>query len=421
MLFSQKLTYTRKSLMKPNSPIYIIIATIAIFIFGILQFFFLYNSFKIKNGEFDRINRNNISTAYNNLITNDLLYVGGRKIIYTYYTDDLLKELGKKNKNQIDKKLLHTINGKIVRDLRQDCDLKTALDSIRKTLNISYPYKYILLLNQISILNKQKEYIPLLDSSEQNSVIAGNLTNYNNNNIITSYDVSSGAINSLKVKFTLYSEDLNKSSRILWSMMPSFILVSACIVFLLVVFISTFRNWQLQKNAYEQNENFVKSIMHEFNTPLTAINVANKMIETQNAENTKLLPLTEIIERQSNRLHRLFVDMRNLSMINEEDMELKLYNLQQFISVFINDYFTSNPSAKDILELKMPAKRIEITFDAFWITLLLKNLIQNALKYNDKKEAKILLKVINGKKNYKIRIADNGIGIDKENRKKNIQ
>jgi two-component system phosphate regulon sensor histidine kinase PhoR len=158
---------------------------------------------------------------------------------------------------------------------------------------------------------------------------------------------------------------------------------------------------------------FINSITHEFHTPLAAIIVANKTLQNEkiiaNKENVR--PLTEVIQRQSERLKMLIGQVLDITTMNQLSLDKKDYQLHNLLEKILLDYRLKLTSDNIHLALKWESTKDEVRLDQFWFTTILLNILDNAIKYNDRKLKEVIITAYNDKRNIFIRIEDNGVGM----------
>lgn len=175
---------------------------------------------------------------------------------------------------------------------------------------------------------------------------------------------------------------------------------------------------ELKKLAAYRRE-FLGNISHELKTPIFNIQgyvltLLDGGLEDENINRTYLMHT----EKSINRLIAIVEDLEEISKL--ESGELKL-NLQQF---------DINELSKDVLEfLEMKSRKYKATItlekqsdrpalvkaDKKRIRQVLINLIENAMKYGDKEENQVNIRIFDADENYLIEIKDNGPGISEEN------
>lgn len=307
---------------------------------------------------------------------------------------------------------------------------KNNLDSVlHQILNVKYKisdnYKYAIVINKFDISFKRNQYIQLYPFSKDSKSferIGGTLPNPNPNNRITALTVSSIADKSIRIGFQLYIETSSKTWGILKKMMPMFLLSLASIVTIVSLFIITVNNWLKQKKLAEMQFDFINSISHEFNTPLTAIIVANKTLQNEKTipQSENLKSLTDIIQRQTARLNGLFQQTLRTTKANQSFLHKQEENINQLVGKIVNDYKTNiNEQTTIHVSSDVPDAKT-LTLDVFWFTTMLQNIIDNGIKYNNNMERRIDISLSSSSLNNNVllHIKDNGIGMSSNTIKK---
>ncbi|QES87137.1 sensor histidine kinase [Rhizosphaericola mali] len=412
--------------MKAISLKYITIAVFSIVILSTVQFFLIYNTYTIKSEHFFSDERDMINNDYSKAIVNDKLYPGGSNIIDSVFNKniDILEVDYNKNpsKFRVDSKAMMT---SIFSHLKKHNNLKSILDSIIKIKHhFSKGYKYALAINKFEVAFQRNSYITIYpyNNLHQCEIIGGDLQNPTTYNRVTALTISSPTDKSYRIEFSLHIENNNRAIVILEKMLPTFLLSISSIISIIILFFITFNNWIKQKKLAEMQKDFINSISHEFNTPLTAIIIANKSLQNETflTQTTKSRTLTDIIERQTKRLNDLFGQVLNLTKSNPANSHKQKQNIGEILNTIIEDYKTKILSKyqeiKFINNLKVEKN---IPIDIFWFTTMIQNIIDNGIKYNNQE-----FKVINIKLEYtlekkiQISIQDNGIGMTEKTKKR---
>lgn len=167
------------------------------------------------------------------------------------------------------------------------------------------------------------------------------------------------------------------------------------------------------KELEEYKSNFIQNISHEIKTPITAINSAIELLET---DEQNLKPQNkecfDIILYQIKYINILINDILNLSEIEvektQENKDFKEFNLNEIIKTTANN-FPQNNIKINIIENN---KDIQITGDSSLLSQAINNLISNATKYS--KSPQLDITISNTKNHSIINIKDYGIGIPQE-------
>lgn len=154
-------------------------------------------------------------------------------------------------------------------------------------------------------------------------------------------------------------------------------------------------------NMIKSKEQLLLDVSHEMRSPLTRMKLSSEFIDDVKIKNNILddvndldLMITELLE--SERMNSVY------GGLNKSKMKL-------------NDLINDVALQYSIVDLKTNSEEIEIYADKERLRLLLKNLIENAIKYSKNSSEPVSVKVIEKNNNVEIFIQDKGEGIpDKE-------
>jgi two-component system phosphate regulon sensor histidine kinase PhoR len=418
--------------MKSTIQLYRIIAIISLLILISAQFFLVYNTYKLKDEHFFFIEKDIINESYSKSIRNDKVFPGAQIIIdkYIYGNMATMENLYKSHPAQFDV-LKQKICDSIFIELRAKSNMDSVFASIVRKHHFSHNLQYKLIIQSISVTFANNLYIPLYQAgkdyalsypafqSAEGVIIDGKLQTPTKQNLVTFLNVSSAADHSYQTGFGLYVDTPNRYLAILRLMTPTFILALLSIVAVVLIYFFTFRNWLRQKKLAEMQSDFVNSITHEFHTPLSTIIVANRNLQNEKVIERKenIQPLTKIIERQSQRLKTLFSRVLDLTVMNESTLEKKDYLLLDLLDEILLDYRLTLSDTNIEIEFLKESENYEVSLDRFWFTTMIYNILENGIKYNDRKIKKIKVTVSDKNKNIGIHISDNGIGMSSKNMK----
>jgi two-component system phosphate regulon sensor histidine kinase PhoR len=222
-----------------------------------------------------------------------------------------------------------------------------------------------------------------------------------------------------RISFSLYIDTYDRKQTILRLMMPTFLLSLLSVGSVVLLYFVTFRNWIKQKKLSEMKSDFINSITHEFHTPLSAIIVANRTMQNEKiiTNRESLLPLTEVVQRQAERLKTLIGQTLEITTMNKLSLQLEKRSVHQLLDKLLLDYQLNATESNVNLTLHKNATRDVVLLDPFWFTTIILNIFDNAVKYNARENKKIVVTTFSDRKALHIAIEDNGIGMTREMRK----
>ncbi|MFV9551242.1 sensor histidine kinase [Algibacter sp. PT7-4] len=161
----------------------------------------------------------------------------------------------------------------------------------------------------------------------------------------------------------------------------------------------------------EELDNYAYLVSHDLKSPLRSIDALTSWLKQEsddskagnNSENLKLI--RDNVEKMDN----LISGILNYSTINKKQSQV--YQLET--KAIIDEILAETQIPEHIL-IKIAPDMPTINGDKFRIKQLFKNLIDNAIKYNNKKQG--LLEIGNAKQpnHWQFYVKDNGVGIDKQ-------
>ena len=162
---------------------------------------------------------------------------------------------------------------------------------------------------------------------------------------------------------------------------------------------------------------FINNITHELHTPLAAIIVANKNLQNEKIVEKKenIQPLTEVIQRQSDRLKTLINEVLHIAATDKLPINKKEYSIHDLLDEILLDYQLNLTETRVDLRFIKQAQNDKVCLDKFHFTTIFLNIFDNAIKYNDKDVKKLNIATQTCKQGgINIRISDNGIGMTRE-------
>ena len=268
------------------------------------------------------------------------------------------------------------------------------------------------LKSEFEKMNLTTDYEYAMYNCQSDEMVYGNYVSSNKNN------TSQRSVYFPKHKILVYYFAIrfpNETSYLFSSLKFWFVLSFALIVILLVYVYSIFTILQ-QKKYSELQRDFINNMTHEFKTPLSSILIASNYLKQQNVIKTdeKLEKYTNIIISQSNKLNTHIETILNIA--KSDNSPLVLDKKQIFVLPILKDVI-ENIQLKypeSSIQIQSPKTEISIEADTFHFTNLVYNLLDNAIKYCEKKP-EIVIGITENGNQIQLNFTDNGIGISNKN------
>jgi signal transduction histidine kinase len=161
------------------------------------------------------------------------------------------------------------------------------------------------------------------------------------------------------------------------------------------------------EDAFEVQNQFVSDVSHELRTPLTSINGYIKMLKRWGKDDPKIMEESLNSIEASNEylrdlVEKLLLLTKNDYLIEREDVEI-LSVVEEILELFKLELVD--------FKVKIEGESFTVSTSKEYLSLILKILIENAIKYS-KDEKELTIKLDPQQKI--IAISDKGIGIEKE-------
>ncbi len=166
------------------------------------------------------------------------------------------------------------------------------------------------------------------------------------------------------------------------------------------------------EEAFDEQSRFVSDASHELKTPLTALHGHLSMLKRWGKNDKERLEKSlDICLNEVERLKKIVNDMLLLSKAEKIEVslsELIEINPQIIITDLIEQYKILNPKVKYIIDIE---KNLKVKIDSNDLKQLLIIFIDNSIKYNNKENIQIEIKLRKEDEKLKLQVKDNGIGI----------
>jgi len=226
--------------------------------------------------------------------------------------------------------------------------------------------------------------------------------------------------NFFRIQLDYYIDFTRKTRIIFGEMVGALILALLSILVTGMVFLFTLRNMLRHRQLSLMKTDFINNMAHELKTPLTTISVASSTLADPDVINNpqKIGELTTLIRQQNQHLGRLIDHILDINLWEQDQITLHKSEVkgENMLRKSANAFRLENKELSFKLTEEIFIEGITIWLDEFQFSIVLHNLLANALKYGgDPPEIQLSAKLEGG--HLVIRINDNGAGISKEEQK----
>jgi two-component system phosphate regulon sensor histidine kinase PhoR len=196
--------------------------------------------------------------------------------------------------------------------------------------------------------------------------------------------------------------------------------ILGAILFTIIIttaFFITIRTLLKQKKLSEIKSDFINNMTHEFKTPLATISLAVDALRNEkvSGDKEKTAYFTGIIKEENKRMNKQVETILQAALLDKQEVQLNLQKLSahQLIRSALNNIALPVQEKNGQIEVQLDAEKDLIMADEVHFTNIINNLLDNAVKYS-KEDLYIKLSTSNQGNLLKIKIEDNGIGMNKE-------
>lgn len=160
---------------------------------------------------------------------------------------------------------------------------------------------------------------------------------------------------------------------------------------------------------------FVANVSHELKTPITTIKSYTETLLDSDLDKDSQRNFLKVIDRENSRMSRIVTDLLYLSNIdyNKDNVSLESIDTYEFIAEAIESQSILIVQKNHKIELNIDMDIKDIYAERNGADQILTNIISNACKYTPE-NGKIVIDATNKDDLVEIKLADNGIGIPKE-------
>ncbi len=165
---------------------------------------------------------------------------------------------------------------------------------------------------------------------------------------------------------------------------------------------------RVRRETLTEHGRFLRRLDHELKNPLTTLRAGLSTLSLTNLDE-KQQHLIQTMQTETLRLSKLVSDLRKLSDLEAQPLNLQLINIEAFIQDVMQMEQERFEAAGRRLTSQVGADRSEWVLDEDLLTLAVHNLLDNALKYTRPGDTVQLN--VQAQTGLVIRVVDNGRGI----------
>ncbi|MDQ0641118.1 two-component system phosphate regulon sensor histidine kinase PhoR [Pedobacter sp. W3I1] len=396
-----------------------------VILIGILLYL-IYNTFELKDRQYQIDVKEKLKQFYVKNISKENIYSGGFSLIDSYLIKNIRSlESEYLKSGSTNNKYTDSLLAVMFEELRVRNPIDSLLEKIRTRHKLNDKLEYLIVINSISLRFRDNKPIPLYDhlkkypflesnlQSAQGYIIGGKLKSPKQQNTVTSVSMGPAVPYSYDINVTFFADSNDRQSQIFKSALPVLLLTLFALLLVVFVYYFTFKSWSKQKKISDMKSDFINSITHEFSTPISTIMVANRAIQNEKVFKSKesVTEFTEIIARQTKQLQTLFDQVMDITRVNTE-IEKNEVIFCQLLTEVIQDYRIKMNDKNVYFHTQGINNETRVSLNRFWVTTMISNIFDNAIKYSDKTPKEIQIIVDGTPNGLRISIRDNGIGME---------
>jgi len=200
--------------------------------------------------------------------------------------------------------------------------------------------------------------------------------------------------------------------KMLWLIVLSVIFIPLFVYSYVYVLRTFFR----QKKMAEIRNDFINNMTHELKTPISGASVALELLSNSSIAQDKKDEYIQIAQNELKRLNSLVEKVLSMAAFekNEIMMSASQIPLQSFVQDIINNQKPLLEQNNATVHLEVSPADLTVKADCFHLANVIINLIDNAIKYNDKTIPLIDIQISRQGDDVMILVTDNGKGIPSE-------
>lgn len=199
-------------------------------------------------------------------------------------------------------------------------------------------------------------------------------------------------------------------------------LIAGLIVFtalIIAAFTVTIRTLLHQKKLSEIKSDFINNMTHELKTPISTIGLAADLLRSEAVASSEEQrnQLSDVIKSENDRMHQQVQTILDEAQMDREGIHPKRsrVSMHQLLDHIRERFKLKLEEEGGLLDFRLESTDDHVLVDEVLITNMFNNLVDNAIKYHrEGVPPAITITTRDFKKQIRIRVEDNGIGMTKE-------
>lgn len=209
----------------------------------------------------------------------------------------------------------------------------------------------------------------------------------------------------------------DKNTIILSNLAAMMSLSGGLLLVLIFCFGYTIHTILMQKKLSEMKTDFINNMTHEFKTPVATIMIASEALKDPEltADKKRIDRLANIIYDENVRLGSHIERVLNIAKIDKGDLKLehKEVEMNDLLAAIVDSMSLQLQKRNAKIDLELNARQSTIMGDELHLSNIIFNLLDNANKYSPA-DPEIKISTLNSGRNLIIRVADKGIGMNRD-------
>lgn len=230
---------------------------------------------------------------------------------------------------------------------------------------------------------------------------------------IRSYLEVSSVLQSVIYKYHLDADKVFKTET--WILILS---VSILVALILIGFFIIYIYYQKVIQLYRLQQNFINGFTHELKTPIASLRLLTETLARHKLSREEELNCLSYMQKDTKRLSDNVDRILQLGRLEGQNVKVdfKLENIVELIDEFVKQ--TPHLFEDGRVEFQSEVKEFHLMTEKNLFEMLLMNLITNAFIYNKSQVKSVVIKLYLQGSRMLLEVADNGIGIEKNQLKK---